>query len=467
MYTHLTMNQYQETMTGKERIQKAMRREKTDRIPWVPFVGVHGGYLIDMPADDYLCDSNAIIKGVDKSIELYQPDGIPIVFDLQVEAEALGCQLRWVKDNPPAVVSHPLAEGAQITDLPELNPDSGRILVCMEATRTLREKHPNIALYGLITGPFTLALHLAGTNIFMQMMESPDEVHKLMEYCHGISCNMASWYMEAGCDVIAVVDPMTSQIDPASFEMFVAPVVTRLFDMVRDRDKLSSFFVCGFAQQNVPAMAACKPDNVSIDENIPLSFVRETANAHRISFGGNLKLTSVLSLGSVRDVEIHTLETLEEGGDTGFILAPGCDLVMETPRENLQAVTRVVADPYHREVVSTLKTAPVIEEVQDLSQRWKNDKVIIDVITLDSSSCAPCQYMVEAMELASRPYGDKLQCNEFSIKNKEGLRMMKALGVKNVPVTVVDGEILFVSQIPPAREIEKAIQKKLAAKNLL
>ncbi len=461
------MSENQETMTGKTRIQMAMRRKKTDRVPWVPFVGVHGGYLVDMAADDYLRESNAIMAGVDKAIELYQPDGIPVVFDLQVEAEALGCKLQWAKDNPPAVVSHPLAEGTGIADLPELNPGSGRIPVCMEATRTLRNKHPDIALYGLITGPFTLALHLAGTNIFMQMMESPDEVHTLMEYCHGISCNMASWYMEAGCDVIAVVDPMTSQIDPASFEMFVAPVVTRLFDMVRDRKRLSSFFVCGFAQQNVPAMAACKPNNVSIDENIPLSFVRETAEEHQISFGGNLKLTSVLSMGSTKEVEMHTLETLEEGGDTGFILAPGCDLVMETPIENLQAVTRVVSDPYHREFVKTLQAAPVIEEVQDLSERWQDDKVIIDVITLDASSCAPCQYMVEAMELASRPYGNKLQCNEFSIKNKEGLRMMKALGVKNVPVTVMDGEILFVSQIPPAREIEKAIQKKLAAKNLL
>ncbi len=454
-------------MTGQERIRKAMRREATDRVPWVPFVGVHGGYLLGIAADEYLKNSEAIARGVGKAIELYQPDGIPVVFDLQVEAEALGCKVQWSKDNPPAVISHPLAEGKSPKDLPELDAGSGRIPVCLEATRRLRETYPEHALYGLITGPFTLALHLAGTNIFMQMMEAPNEVNALLEFCHDITCKMAGWYMDAGCDVIAVVDPMTSQIDPASFEQFVFPPVTRLFEMIRNRDRLSSFFVCGYAQQNIPAMCACRPDNISIDENIPLEYVRKVAEKHGISFGGNLKLTSVLSMGTPGEVEIHALETLEEGGDVGFIMAPGCDLVMGTPPENLQAVTRILADPYHREFVKTVRSAKVEEEVPDLTDHWNADKVVIDIITLDSSSCAPCQYMVEAMELAARPYGDKAECNEYSIKTREGLQMMSALGVKNVPVTVMDGEILFVSQIPPARNIEKAIQKKLRDKKLL
>ena len=41
-------------------------------------------------------------------------------------------------------------------------------------------------------------------------------------------------------------------------------------------------------------MCDCRPDNVSIDENIPLGFVKEIALKKGISFGGNMKLTVVL-----------------------------------------------------------------------------------------------------------------------------------------------------------------------------
>ena len=90
---------------------------------------------------------------------------------------------------------------------------------------------------------------------------------------------------------------MTSQIDPMSFETFVSPYATRIFDFVRSKQKYSSFFVCGHAQQNIDVMCDCRPDNISIDENIPLQYVKEAALAKGISFGGNLKLTSVLLLG--------------------------------------------------------------------------------------------------------------------------------------------------------------------------
>jgi uroporphyrinogen-III decarboxylase len=94
-------------MTGRERILKAFQLEKVDRTPWVPFVGVHGAKLLNVNASEYLKSEELIFNGVDKAIREYEPDGIPIVFDLQVEAEVLGCELRWADNNPPAVTSHP------------------------------------------------------------------------------------------------------------------------------------------------------------------------------------------------------------------------------------------------------------------------------------------------------------------------------------------------------------------------
>ncbi|WP_372950783.1 uroporphyrinogen decarboxylase family protein [Mariniphaga sp.] len=451
-------------MNGLELIKKAFSLQPVERIPWVPFVGVHGGFLTGVDATTYLKSSEEIVKGISKSVEEYNPDGIPVVFDLQVEAEVLGCELRWSETGPPAVVSHPLVEGGKLSDLKIPGPDDGRIAVCLEATRQLREKYPELALYGLITGPFTLALHLLGTDIFMKLFEDPEEVNEVMEFCTAAGLKMAEYYMDAGCDVIALVDPMTSQIDPETFETFVTPFVSRIFEFVREQGKLSSFFVCGHAQQNIEAMCNCRPDNVSIDENIPLDFVKEITLKKGISFGGNLKLTVILLMGNPDDCREHALECLDLGGKTGFILAPGCDLPRETPSENLKAVTGLVHDPYQQDVVRTLEKKESSLEVFNMKDYGQADKVIVDVITLDSESCAPCQYMVEAVKRVAPHFEGVVEWREHAIKKMEAVSFMSSLMVKNIPTICIDGKIAFVSKIPPERELVAAIQKRINEK---
>jgi MtaA/CmuA family methyltransferase len=451
-------------MNGLELIKKVFALEPVERVPWVPFVGVHGGYLTGVDAVTYLKSADEIVKGITKSVEEYHPDGIPVVFDLQVEAEVLGCELRWSETGPPAVVSHPLVEGEKLSDLKIPGPDDGRIAICLEATKTLRKKYPDLALYGLITGPFTLALHLLGTDIFMKLFEAPEEVNEVMEFCKQVGQKMAEYYMDAGCDVIAMVDPMTSQIDPETFETFVTPFVSRIFEFIRQKGKLSSFFVCGHAQQNIKAMCNCRPNNVSIDENIPLDFVKEIALEKGISFGGNLKLTVVLLMGTPDDCREHALECLDLGGKTGFILAPGCDLPRETPSENLKAVTELVHDPYLQDVVRTLEKKESSLEVFNMKDYGQADKVIVDIITLDSESCAPCQYMVEAVKRVAPHFEGVVEWREHAIKKMEAVSFMSSLMVKNIPTICIDGKIAFVSKIPPERELVAAIQKRINEK---
>lgn len=451
-------------MYGLELLKKAFALQPVEQVPWVPFVGVHGGFITGVDAETYLKSAEKIVAGVSKAIEDYQPDGIPVVFDLQVEAEILGCRLQWAPHNPPAVISHPLAEGIQLNDLriPEIS--DGRIPVMVDAVKQLRGKYPEIALYGLITGPFTLALHLMGTDIFIKLYEAPDEVNEVMAFCTKVGLKMAEYLIDAGCDVIAVVDPMTSQIDPLTFETFVTPYVSAIFDDIRKKGKLSSFFVCGHAQQNIEAMCDCRPDNVSIDENIPLEFVKEIALKKGISFGGNLKLTVVLLMGNEDDAREDALACLDLGGKTGFILAPGCDLPMETPPSNIKAASELVHDPYKQDVVRELEKRENSLEVFNMRDYGQADKVIVDIITLDSESCAPCQYMVEAVKKVAPQFEGVVEWREHAIKKMDAVTFMSSLMVKNIPTICIDGKIAFVSKIPPKGDLIAAIQKRINEK---
>jgi len=157
---------------------------------------------------------------------------------------------------------------------------------------------------------------------------------------------------------------------------------------------------------------------------------------------------------------------MEIGGSRGFILSPGCDLPYSTVVSNLMAVSEIVKNGYRRDVVKAMMDSGnlglSIEDEQD------SDLIIdtgaplrVDVITLDSSSCAPCQYMMSAVLKAAEPFGERVVVTEYKIKERDGLKMMKRLGVKKIPTICIASEVLFSSNIPPFDQIYDSINIRL------
>jgi uroporphyrinogen decarboxylase len=191
-------------------------------------------------------------------------------------------------------------------------------------------------------------------------------------------------------------------------------------------------------------------DNVSVDENIPLDLVRDLAQRNGKSFGGNLKLTTALLLGEELDAKRDALRCMDLGGTKGFILAPGCDLPYAVPEANLQAVAEVLFDEYQRDVAraaSREEAETAVEEIE-LPEYESEKKVIVDVVTLDSASCAPCQYMVGAVKEAAGRLGERVLIREHKITTRNGLGHMAKLGVGQIPTICIDGEVRFPSIIP-------------------
>jgi uroporphyrinogen decarboxylase len=145
-------------------------------------------------------------------------------------------------------------------------------------------------------------------------------------------------------------------------------------------------------------------------------------------------------------------------------LAPGCDLPYATPPENLEAVAHVVLDPYQREVVRATVAQQADEDRLDMREYGQADKVIVDIITLDSEACAPCQYMVDAVKKVAPEFEGIVVWREHKIKYRESLVFMTSLMVRNVPTICIDGEIRFVSRIPPRDQLIAAIQDRINEK---
>ena len=88
----------------------------------------------------------------------------------------------------------------------------------------------------------------------------------------------------------------------------------------------------------------------------------------------------------------------------------------------------------------------------------------MDIITLDSEACAPCQYMVEALKAAVAECSVAVQWQEHKIKNLSGIAMMMALRVSNLPTICSDGQVVFSSIIPEKAAIVEALRKAASSK---
>lgn len=444
-------------MTGKELIIKALNNEELPRVPWVPYTGVQIGTLKGYNAIELLQDADKLFECLVEAEKQYAPDGMPVVFDLQIEAEVLGCDLKWADDSPPTVSTHPLADDTTIpTRMP--GKDEGRIGLVLDFMNRFRAAAPDIALYGLICGPFTLASHLRSTNIFMDMYDNPEYVSALLEYCTDVFLTMADYYVEAGMDIVAPVDPLISQISPDAFQQFMAKPYKRLFDGLRERAVKSSFFVCGDATKNLDLMCETGPDCLGIDENIDLVAAKKVTDAHNVVISGNIQLTVVMLLGNQRDSMKAAIDKIDTMGTKNFILAPGCDMPFNTPAENIIGVAQAVQDPESaRKLVEGYVRDDLDIEVE-MPEYSNLNHAMIEVLTIDSATCAACGYMKAAADDMITEFGDKVEIVERKITKPENIARLGKLGVANLPTICINGEVKFISIIPNREELKTAVE---------
>lgn len=449
-------------MTGKELLFQALRHEATPRAPWVPFAGVHAGKLTGANATQVLTDEEALVKALLEVNRLYKPDGQPVVFDLQLEAEILGCDLVWADDCPPSVSTHPLADTMTVPCRCKLpTAKSGRMPLVLSAMRRMKEAvGDTTALYGLICGPFTLASHLRGNDIFMDMFDDDDYVHELLNFCLDCAKRMSDLMLEAGMDVIAVVDPLVSQISASHFEEFLSEPYTELFRYLREeKHTFSSFFVCGNATRNIEVMCQTKPDAISVDENVDILAAKAVTDRYNVVIGGNIPLTSVMLHGTQADNMKYVVDLLAQVPEyRNFIVAPGCDMPYDVPVENTVGVAQAVLETESvREMVKNY--VAVEDDIEVILPDYRHlAKPLVEVFTLDSATCAACTYMLGAAVVAKETFGEAIDMVEYKFTVKENIARCKKMGIKNLPSIYINGQLKFASIIPSKEELEEAIR---------
>ncbi|MCR5388608.1 MAG: thioredoxin family protein [Lachnospiraceae bacterium] len=457
-------------MTSKELVFNTLEYKPTPRAPWIPFAGAYASRLKGYTAQEMFQDGDKLAECMLEVNKVFKPDGQCCIFDLQIEAEILGCDLVWANDGPPSVASHPLApeDPDDEDELPEIPCDctiptenDGRIPEIVKAMKIIKkEVGDETALYGCITGPFTLASHLRGSQIFMDMFDEDEWVQDLLVFTNKVAKKMADYFIEAGMDVIAVVDPLISQMSTAHFEEFCAEPFTDLFDHINEKGAKSAFFVCGDATKNIEVMCKTHCNSISVDENVNMQEAKAICDKYKIAIGGNIPLTTTMLHGTQMDNMKYCVDLYDSfENKTGLIIASGCDMPYGVPFENtigcMQAVRET--DSVREMVKNYVKEEVELPDVE-LIDYSKKDKPVLEAMTLDPATCAACTYMVKACDEAVANLGDAVEYHVYKYTVLEDIARYTKMGVEHLPSLYINGELVYSSIVPSVKELEEKLR---------
>ena len=260
--------------------------------------------------------------------------------DMCVEVEAIGSAIAFQGNGEYTFprVAKPLFPSAkfitsEIGDNFEIL-NRGRIKLVCEALELLKEEIGNEAVIGgMIPGPFTLLLFLVEPGgLFAEMKREPASIMTALENLSSFLARVGQVYRNVGADFITIHDMGGSPgfLGPAKYEQLAFPAEKRLMAELPAPRVLS---VCGNTNKSMPLLVGTGADAIAVDQLNDLGESRKILTDTLLF--GNIDPVQTLSLGTPGEIQDAVHSAIAAGVDA---LWPGCDLVPQTPIENLRAL---------------------------------------------------------------------------------------------------------------------------------
>ena len=258
-------------------------------------------------------------------------------------------------DQAMKVVSHPVQDESQAWELQLPDPKTaGGINTAMRFSKL--QYRLGLPVWFHHRSPFTMAVNICGMERFGRWMHRKPDVcrHLIRMATQHVFNVLDDWVNTFGTAAIAVYNssPMESNqmISPLHFQQLALPAHIDYIERLNQLGIKRYFFhICGDQLRNMPHLAGIArwhhPAIISIGHEIPLD--RAAAFFPHDVIYGNID-PRILYSGSPDEVAKTCHEVLEKGTHitAGHILAPGCDMPLSTPSENIDAIVRTVAN-YH------------------------------------------------------------------------------------------------------------------------
>ncbi|HEX6269055.1 MAG TPA: uroporphyrinogen decarboxylase family protein [Anaerolineales bacterium] len=284
-------------------------------------------------------DAKKMAKAAASTFRLTGMPSAALPLDLCAPAEALGAVLNYYDGQEyqfpqpakPLFASTKYLNAAYLRSTDFVS--KGRIPLICDAIRLLKEGvDKEVVISGIIPGPYTLLLYLIEPGgLFSEMKREPQAVLDALSQLSTFLAQIGNAYRQAGADFITIHDMGGSPgfIGPAKYEQFVFPAEKHLIAALPKPRILS---MCGIINPVVHLLGEIGADAVSIDQTTDLITARATLLDTLLL--GNIDPVETLWRGNRAEVREAAHRARAAGVDAVW---PGCDLVLQTSIENLEA----------------------------------------------------------------------------------------------------------------------------------
>ena len=308
-----------------------------------PLMGFPGCTLVDTTIKIAQQNHGIHYECVRSLAALLNPDIAFMLMDLSVEANALGLPVRFPVDQSSSVERHP------VESLEDLDRYRG-INILQDARIQSYIKTIEMMSMGLesdvlkcayVVGPVTLAgLFETAERVAMDSVLEPDRLHVLCSFATKIIQKYAHAMINAGADIICLLEPTAMILGPKEFGTFSAYYVKHIIESYKYANIETVYHTCGNVMHLLQGMASAGVSALSLDSPYSGIDIEKAVQLvpDNVIIIGNVSPTHVLTGGSVELVKRVTTALLHQMRPyANFILSSGCDLPPETPIDNLKA----------------------------------------------------------------------------------------------------------------------------------
>jgi [methyl-Co(III) methanol-specific corrinoid protein]:coenzyme M methyltransferase len=295
-----------------------------------------------LPFNDIMKDSQAMIEAALMSFEFgFESTVLP--FDLNVEAEILGAQVRYHKGydgHPvyPTIVDKPFTSDDNI-EIPDTVAEKGRMPAILKALRSIQERVQDKGAVGVfIPGPFTLAGQVMDMDeLYLMLLKQPEKSQEIFKRLTAFIHKIIDIYVRAGVEFMIVVEGGGASISPKTFRKLLLPCMQDIF---KPKKIPQVVYIFGRSKKVIEFMLACDPDGIILDKecNIEQGGIILPATMPLFSECGSYDM-----LANATPTEIT--EKVNRYLDMGFTtVGPPADIYPPARIENIEAFVKALRE---------------------------------------------------------------------------------------------------------------------------
>jgi MtaA/CmuA family methyltransferase len=341
-------------MTSRERVFAVLNGQQPDHRPYMPITMMFAADVLGVKYLQCIRDHKTMADAQIKTAEMFGFDHVSTIAPTS-EAVDLGASFQWFDDQPPGIIEQQalLADKSAMARLPRPESVFGASMEDrVRGVELLRQRvGKDLLVEGWVEGPCSDAADLRGMNrLMVDFSDDPAFVAYLFDYSVELAIGFAAAQIAAGADLIGIGDPPSSLVGPRMYKEQVWPWQKRLVDAIHANGAKVRLHMCGNTRRILADISRLGCDLVDVDSPVPMDHARAQVGPAQALIG-NLDPVRDVRNGSPESIQ-KSLDVLQHKAGERWVVAAGCEIVRDTPHENLH-VMRGFAESHAAEAVAT------------------------------------------------------------------------------------------------------------------